>query len=107
MGLREWLGTPQKGSSNVAVATFDTRISTPRLPGSAAAAGQGACGAVLYGRAGLLIRQRSAAGQSGSIRDPRRARRSRLVALDTVAVMVVASSIGVGERLSPYQASVI
>jgi hypothetical protein len=37
MGLREWLGTLQKGSSRIAVATFDTRISKPRLPGSAAA----------------------------------------------------------------------
>jgi hypothetical protein len=37
MGLREWLGTLQKGSSRIAVATFDTRFSKPRLPGSAAA----------------------------------------------------------------------
>lgn len=36
IGLREWLGTLQKGSSNVAVAAFDTRISKLRLPGSAA-----------------------------------------------------------------------
>lgn len=40
IGLREWLGTLQKGSSTVAVATFDTRISKPRLPGSAAAAAE-------------------------------------------------------------------
>lgn len=38
IGLREWLGTLTKGSSDVAVAAFDTRISKPRLPGSAAAA---------------------------------------------------------------------
>ena len=38
MGLREWLGTLLRGYSDVAVATFDTRISKPRLPGSAAAA---------------------------------------------------------------------
>jgi hypothetical protein len=38
IGLREWLGTLQRGSSEVAVAAFDTRISRPRLPGSAAAA---------------------------------------------------------------------
>jgi hypothetical protein len=40
MGLREWLGTLPKGSSDVAVATFDTGISKPRLPGSAAAAAE-------------------------------------------------------------------
>jgi hypothetical protein len=40
MGLREWLGTLQKGSSRIAVATFDTRISKPRLPGSGAAAAE-------------------------------------------------------------------
>ena len=40
LGLREWLGTLRKGSSKVAVATFDTRISKPRLPGSAAAAAE-------------------------------------------------------------------
>jgi hypothetical protein len=40
IGLREWLGTLAKGSSDVAVATFDTRISRPRLPGSAAAAAE-------------------------------------------------------------------
>jgi hypothetical protein len=38
IGLREWLLTLRKGSSDVAVAAFDTRISKPRLPGSAAAA---------------------------------------------------------------------
>ena len=40
IGLREWLGTLPKGSSDVAVAAFDTRISKPRLPGSAAAAAE-------------------------------------------------------------------
>jgi hypothetical protein len=40
MGLREWLGTLQKGSSRIAVTTFDTRFSKPRLPGSAAAAAE-------------------------------------------------------------------
>jgi hypothetical protein len=40
IGLREWLGTLTKGSSDVAVAAFDTRISKPRLPGSAAAAAE-------------------------------------------------------------------
>jgi hypothetical protein len=40
IGLREWLGTLPKASSDVAVATFDTRISKPRLPGSAAAAAE-------------------------------------------------------------------
>jgi hypothetical protein len=40
MGLREWLDTLPKGSSHVAVAAFDTRISRPRLPGSAAAAAE-------------------------------------------------------------------
>jgi hypothetical protein len=40
IGLREWLGTLSKGSSDVAVACFDTRISKPRLPGSAAAAAE-------------------------------------------------------------------
>jgi flavodoxin-like protein len=38
IGLREWLDTLPKGSSDVAVACFDTRVSRPRLPGSAAAA---------------------------------------------------------------------
>jgi hypothetical protein len=40
IGLREWLGTLSRDSSDVAVATFDTRISKPRLPGSAAAAAE-------------------------------------------------------------------
>lgn len=40
IGLREWLGTLPKGSSDMAVACFDTRISKPRLPGSAAAAAE-------------------------------------------------------------------
>jgi hypothetical protein len=38
IGLREWLSTLPKGPPSVAVATFDTRIAKPRLPGSAAAA---------------------------------------------------------------------
>jgi hypothetical protein len=37
IGLREWLGALQKAAADVAVAAFDTRISRPRLPGSAAA----------------------------------------------------------------------
>jgi hypothetical protein len=40
IGLREWLGTLPKGSPDVAVAAFDTRISKPRLPGAAAAAAE-------------------------------------------------------------------
>lgn len=40
VGLREWLGTLRHGSPEVAVAAFDTRISKPRLPGSAAAAAE-------------------------------------------------------------------
>jgi hypothetical protein len=40
IGLREWLGALPKGSPAVAVAAFDTRISKPRLPGSAAAAAE-------------------------------------------------------------------
>jgi hypothetical protein len=40
IGLREWLDTLPKASSDVAVATFDTRISKPRLPGSAAVAAE-------------------------------------------------------------------
>jgi hypothetical protein len=40
IGVREWLGTLPKASSDVAVATFDTRVSKPRLPGSAAAAAE-------------------------------------------------------------------
>jgi hypothetical protein len=38
IGLREWLGRLANGSAEVAVAAFDTRVSRPRLPGSAAAA---------------------------------------------------------------------
>jgi hypothetical protein len=38
IGLREWLGTLHKGAAEVAVAAFDTRVSKPHLPGSAAAA---------------------------------------------------------------------
>jgi hypothetical protein len=40
IGLREWLGTLPESSGRVAVATFDTRIAKPRLPGSAAAAAE-------------------------------------------------------------------
>jgi hypothetical protein len=41
IGLREWLGTlSQGGALDVAVACFDTRVSKPRLPGSAAAAAE-------------------------------------------------------------------
>jgi hypothetical protein len=40
IGLWEWLGTLPMGFSDVAVATFDTRISKPRLPGWAAAAAE-------------------------------------------------------------------
>jgi hypothetical protein len=36
IGLREWLGAIRRGSADVAVATFDTRIDRPHLPGSAA-----------------------------------------------------------------------
>jgi hypothetical protein len=39
-GLREWLGRLPGTSRHVAVATFDTRIAKPRLPGSAAAAAE-------------------------------------------------------------------
>jgi len=38
IGLREWLGAVQGGSGRVTAAAFDTRISKPRLPGSAAGA---------------------------------------------------------------------
>ncbi|GHF23487.1 hypothetical protein [Pseudolysinimonas yzui] len=37
-GIREWLGELTVGSPAPAVATFDTRVKTPRLPGSAAKA---------------------------------------------------------------------
>jgi hypothetical protein len=37
IGLREWLAA-LRGAAGVAAATFDTRISRPRLPGSAARA---------------------------------------------------------------------
>ena len=40
IGLREWLGRLANGSAEVAVAAFDTRVSRPRLPGSAAAAAE-------------------------------------------------------------------
>ena len=39
IGLREWLATLQ-APAGVAAATFDTRISRPRLPGSAARAAE-------------------------------------------------------------------
>lgn len=37
-GLREWLGGVRSRSARLAVVAFDTRISKPRLPGSAARA---------------------------------------------------------------------
>jgi hypothetical protein len=40
IGLREWLGGLSEIPGRVAVATFDTRIAKPRLPGSAAAAAE-------------------------------------------------------------------
>ncbi|MGH8927406.1 MAG: flavodoxin [Acidimicrobiia bacterium] len=39
-GLREWLATLQFTSKPMPVATFDTRIDKPRLPGSAARAAE-------------------------------------------------------------------
>jgi hypothetical protein len=39
-GLREWLAAIRQGSPSVAVATFDTRVDRPHLPGSAARAAQ-------------------------------------------------------------------
>jgi hypothetical protein len=36
IGLREWLDALPRGDGRVAVATFDTRIDHPRVPGSAA-----------------------------------------------------------------------
>ncbi|HEU4421315.1 MAG TPA: flavodoxin domain-containing protein [Pilimelia sp.] len=38
IGLREWLDTLQRRSSGVAAVAFDTKVSKPRLPGSAARA---------------------------------------------------------------------
>lgn len=35
-GIREWIADHQSPSRAVPVATFDTRVTTPRLPGSAA-----------------------------------------------------------------------
>lgn len=35
-GIREWIETHQRADRAVPVATFDTRVTTPRLPGSAA-----------------------------------------------------------------------
>ncbi len=40
IGVREWLATVKGGSKGVAAAAFDTRINKPRVPGSAARAGQ-------------------------------------------------------------------
>lgn len=40
IGMREWLATLRGGSNRVAAAAFDTRINKPRVPGSAARAGQ-------------------------------------------------------------------
>lgn len=40
VGLREWLPTLEPTTKNVGVATFDTRIAKPRLPGSAARAAE-------------------------------------------------------------------
>jgi hypothetical protein len=39
IGLREWLARPQR-RTGVAAAAFDTRVSRPRLPGSAARAAE-------------------------------------------------------------------
>lgn len=36
MGVREWLETVEPGPTGTAFATFDTRVSHPRVPGSAA-----------------------------------------------------------------------
>lgn len=35
-GIREWIGSLSSPGRDVAVATFDTRVTSPRLPGSAA-----------------------------------------------------------------------
>src|SRR5665809_11848 len=40
IGMREWLATVHSESKSVAAAAFDTRINKPRVPGSAARAGQ-------------------------------------------------------------------
>jgi hypothetical protein len=40
IGMREWLATVQGGSDRIAATVFDTRVNKPRLPGSAARAGQ-------------------------------------------------------------------
>jgi hypothetical protein len=40
IGLREWLASIERGSSDVAVAAFDTRVDKPRMPGSAAHAAE-------------------------------------------------------------------
>ena len=40
VGIREWVATLERGSSDVACATFDTRVDRPRVPGSAAKAAQ-------------------------------------------------------------------
>jgi hypothetical protein len=38
VGLREWLAGVRVGATDIAAATFDTRVRKPHLPGSAAAA---------------------------------------------------------------------
>jgi hypothetical protein len=40
IGLREWLTTLERGTGDVFVAAFDTRIDKPRVPGSAARAAE-------------------------------------------------------------------
>jgi hypothetical protein len=40
IGLREWFSTLEQNTADVAVATFDTRIAKPRVPGSAARAAE-------------------------------------------------------------------
>lgn len=40
VGIREWLDTVRLPSAGVPVATFDTKVATPRLPGSAARAAE-------------------------------------------------------------------
>jgi hypothetical protein len=40
IGLREWFSTLEQNTADVVVATFDTRIAKPRVPGSAARAAE-------------------------------------------------------------------
>lgn len=40
VGIREWLAALERGSTDVAVATFDTRVDKPHVPGSAARSAQ-------------------------------------------------------------------